>query len=635
MSSFRLPSEMTARPIKVLLVDDDEDDFILTRDFFSEIKRQTYEIEWASSYEKALEIIASREHDIYLFDYRLGGRSGLELMKEAQAHGNHGPMILLTGQSEHDIDLKAMHAGAEDFLVKAELNAKALERAVRYAIERKSAEREIQKLAAFPRWNPNPVLEFAADGTLTYSNDAAQAMAHSLQKLLLTEILPPNFQTIVTECLANGRKKTNLQTAIGDRTFAWSFIPIHASKVVHCYATEITERLNLEAQLRHSVKMEAVGQLAAGVAHDFNNILTIIQGHADLLLHKINADPQSEKPLKQICLASERAGNLIRQLLMFSRKQVMQHKFLDLKEVITNLMQMLQRFLGEHIALEIHHAADLPTIYGDTGMIEQVMMNLSVNARDAMPRGGRLSIRSSLVKLNDTQLLRNRNAEARSGDFVCLSVTDTGCGMDEQTINRIFEPFFTTKEVGKGTGLGLATAYGIVQQHHGWIEVESRLEVGSTFKVFLPARGKKAAEKPAAPSQLVAHGGRETILVVEDEPALRMLVVEILQLYGYRVFQAQSGAAALEVWKERKKEIDLLLTDMVMPDAISGRELAERLLKDSPGLKVIYTSGYSPGMAGQDTALLVGFNFLPKPYPPSRLAELVRFCLNKEPDKSA
>lgn len=621
---------MNPRLIKVLLVDDDEDDFILTRELFSEVKNQSYELEWASSYDKALEIIRARDHDVYLFDYRLGAYSGLDLLKEIQAADKRIPVIFLTGQTEGDVDVEAMHAGAEDFLVKAHLNPTSLEHAVRYAIERKRAENEIQKLAAFPRWNPNPVFEFAANGELTYSNDAANTLAESLGKKAPAEILPPDVKGIIQRCLGDGGEKIGLHTSIGDRTIAWSFIPIHASRVVHCYAIEITERLNLEAQLRHSVKMEAVGQLAAGVAHDFNNILTIIQGHADLLLHRINSDPQNEKPLKQICLASERAGALIRQLLMFSRKQVMQHRYLDLKEVTTNLMQMLQRFLGEHIALEIHHPPELPAIHGDTGMIEQVLMNLSVNARDAMPKGGKLILSTSVVDLHDTAILRNRNSAARSGKFVCMSITDSGCGMDEKTKCHIFEPFFTTKEVGKGTGLGLATVYGIVQQHQGWVEVESEIGKGSTFKIFLPACGKASSEK-AGPTELSARGGKETILVVEDEPALRMLVVEILQLYGYRVYQAQSGTAALGVWAEHKARIDLLLTDMVMPDGISGRELAERLQKEKSALKVVYTSGYSPGMAGKDTALLTGFNFLPKPYPPTRLAEVVRQCLNKTP----
>jgi len=206
--------------------------------------------------------------------------------------------------------------------------------------------------------------------------------------------------------------------------------------------------------------------------------------------------------------------------------------------------------------------------------------------------------------------------------------------MDEKTLKRIFEPFFTTKEVGKGTGLGLATVYGIVEQHHGWVEAESEPGKGSTLSIHLPVSEDKANVRSSAPSQLTEHGGKETILVVEDEPSLRLLVVEILQIYGYRVFQAASGRVALGVWEEHKGEIDLLLTDMVMPDGVSGRELADRLLKENPELKVIYTSGYSPGMAGTDTSRLTGFNFLPKPYPPSRLAELVRFCLNKKNEPS-
>ncbi|MEO7300631.1 MAG: response regulator [Verrucomicrobiota bacterium] len=617
---------MNSRPIKVLLVDDDEDDFILTRDLFSEIKTRIYEVDWASSYEKALEKIGQSEHDVYLFDYRLGGRSGLDLLKQAQQSGSNIPVIVLTGQSEQEVDIEAMYAGAEDYLVKKELTAKTLERAVRYAIERKRNEKQIQKLAAFPRWNPNPVLEFSATGELTYSNAAAQALATSLGKPFLTDILPPNVGQLVKECLASDGEKINLQTSIDDRTFGWQFIPIPLSHVVHGYATEITGRLNLETQLRHSMKMEAVGQLAAGVAHDFNNILTIIQGHADLLLHKIKADSQSEIPLKQICLAAERAGSLIRQLLMFSRKQVMQHTFLDLNEVVDRLTQMLRGFLGEHIAIETHSPEKLPLVYADTGMIEQVLMNLAVNARDAMPKGGRLVFSTSTVMFEKISALQN--PEARPGQFVCLKVSDTGCGMDAETLHRIFEPFFTTKEVGKGTGLGLATVYGIVKQHYGWVEVESHKGAGSTFKIYLPATENKTAVKAKETSKPFAEGGNETILVVEDEPALRQLVVEILQIYGYQILQAESGVHALKIWKEHAGEIDLLLTDMVMPDGISGRELADLLLKENENLAIVYTSGYSPGMAGQDTALLAGFNFLPKPYPPSRLAEVIRLCLN-------
>jgi two-component system, cell cycle sensor histidine kinase and response regulator CckA len=385
--------------------------------------------------------------------------------------------------------------------------------------------------------------------------------------------------------------------------------------------------------------MEAVGQLAAGVAHDFNNILTIIQGHADLLMHSPDLAAKSEKSVRQIAVAAERASQLINQLLMFSRKQVMQQRQVNLNELIQNIIPMLRGLLGEHIALEFNSAPDLPALCIDVGMIEQVVVNLVINARDAMRRGGRLVLATSQKTLEPVSLVLN--PEARPGHFVCLTVADTGCGMDAKMLSHMFEPFFTTKEPGKGTGLGLATVYGIVKQHQGWVVVESQLDQGSTFTVFLPC-GEKPAEAPSAgqtPNPLRLPSamslGDETILVVEDEPALRELVVNILELCGYRILQARSGVEAVRVWEQHKSEIDLLLTDMVMPEGMSGRQLAERLQAEDPALKVIYTSGYSPGMAGKDIALLEGFNFLAKPYPPSRLAHVVRDCLDGKQDPRA
>jgi len=616
---------VTDRPIRVLLVEDDEEDFILTRSLFGEIENTVYEVEWVSNAAEAIHCFEARRHDVYLIDYRLGAANGLELLALAQKMRLPAPVIMLTGQGEPDVDLAAMRAGAADFLVKGEITASFLERSVRYAIEGKRAALEIEKLAAFRRCNPNPVVEFAASGLMTYSNEAAESMARSIGESSLAPLLPPDMAQIVVESLRSGDTR-QFQTSRGARSFAWSFVPIPESQVVHGYATEITERLNLEAQLRHSVKMEAVGQLAAGVAHDFNNILTVIQGHANLLLESAQPNSTQIKPLTQITLSAEKAGNLIRQLLMFSRKQVMQSRHIDLNEVIHNITRMLQRMMGEDIAVEVVEHVGLPSVYGDTGMIEQVLMNLAVNSRDAMPRGGKFTIATTVESFEESATVLN--PEARAGDFVCLTVADTGCGMDPITLNRIFEPFFTTKEVGKGTGLGLATVYGIVKQHQGWIEVDSNVGLGTTFRLFFPSTAKTAQPLQGAPHSEKVRGGDETILVVEDEPALRDLVTGILVLYGYRVLSASSGVDALHVWERHRDEIDLLLTDMVMPEGISGRELGERLLKQEPELKVIYTSGYSPGMSGKDFALLEGFNFLPKPYPPTRLAEVVRECLD-------
>jgi two-component system, cell cycle sensor histidine kinase and response regulator CckA len=906
--------------IKILLVEDDEDDFIIARELLSEIKGQRFALDWAKTFEEGLKQMPRNQHEVVLVDYRLGARNGVELLRLALDAGCQAPIILLTGSGEHEIDLEAMQAGAADYLVKAQLQAYALERSIRYALqrkraaalaafeqarlaafgadvglaltrrdslpgilqhcaqamvqylnaalaqisvfdprknafvphaaagpvcerartpgelpkvkldldslvrgkpnlirhlagdarvrdqgliqsqglcsyaahplvledklvglmslftqeplteqilqelgsvangislcierkhsaqaldasevkyrtmvenikevifqmdefghwtflnpawaavtgfevkstlgtffveyiheddreknshiflqllerkleycryetrfltkqgmvgwaevfvqltlntdgslhgmsgsltditERKLAECAIQKLAAFPQVNPNPVLEFSADGSLSYVNEAARDTAKALGKEEVLDILPPNAQLIARECLAAGQKRLREEVSLCGRTITWSFFPISASQVVHCYGFDVTEMQNLEAQFRHAQKLESVGQLAAGVAHDFNNVLTVIQGYSECLLNQPQRDQTSTNALKQIGDAARRAAALTRQLLLFSRKQVIQTRVLDLNSVLQNVSNMLVRLLGEDVALQSEYAEGLPRLEADTGMLEQVVMNLAVNSRDAMPRGGKLFIGTAAVEI-DADYSR-QHADSRPGDFICLTVRDTGTGMDSKTLERIFEPFFSTKEVGKGTGLGLATVYGIVKQHQGWIEVTSELGVGTTFKIYFPAL--PAFEQASAPEAAAAgpvRGGKETVLVVEDEPMLRELVRDVLKGYDYHVVEAGSGAEALRVWDEFEGRIDLLLTDMVMPEGMSGRELAEQLRKRQPALKVIYSSGYSPDAMGRDfghsdTA------FLSKPYLPPQLARVVRQSLD-------
>jgi PAS domain S-box-containing protein len=389
---------------------------------------------------------------------------------------------------------------------------------------------------------------------------------------------------------------------------------------------DLTERLELEAQLRHAQKLESVGQLAAGVAHDFNNILNVILGYASLLLARPQRDPELTEPLKEIAGAAERAANLTRQLLTFSRKQIMQLRVVDLSQIVSQVLNMLRRLLGEHVGLQFRCGANLPLIHADTSMMEQLLVNLAVNARDSMPKGGQLTITLSAVNLGEEEA--KRNPEARPGSFICLSVADTGCGMDAQTLSRIFEPFFTTKDVGKGTGLGLASVYGMVKQHSGWIEVKSAPGRGSTFDVYLPAAAQTpATPEPGAPTPSV-RGGGETILVVEDEPALRELACQILRRYGYEVLSAATGLEALKVWTRHATRIDLLLTDMVMPGGLSGADLADQVHAQNPKLKVICTSGYSHEIANLNAVLREGWRFLPKPYSPMTLAASVRQCLD-------
>lgn len=390
-------------------------------------------------------------------------------------------------------------------------------------------------------------------------------------------------------------------------------------------AQDVAERALLERQLRQAQKMEAIGQLAAGVAHDFNNILTVIQGHSGLMRQKLDAQSPQTKSLEQISKAANRAATLVRQLLMFSRKQVMQFRYLDLNDALGNAIKMLERLVGEHVQIDFRPQGSLPTVHADPSMMEQIAMNLAVNARDAMPNGGRFSITTSLETIHRAPT--PIDLEQRDGEYVCLTFSDTGTGMDTQILSRIFEPFFTTKPVGKGTGLGLSTVFGIVRQHQGWVEVASKPDHGTTFRVYFPA-SQQPVEKTEPVVDTVLRTGHETVLVAEDEDALREMVVQVLKIQGYTVLEASSGRHALEVWEHACRPIDLLVTDMVMPGGIMGGELAERLLSQSPCLKVIYTSGYSPGMAGKDASLLEGRNFLPKPYSIGKLAQFVRECLD-------
>ncbi|HWI57473.1 MAG TPA: ATP-binding protein [Bacillota bacterium] len=496
------------------------------------------------------------------------------------------------------------------------------------AVAHKRAQEEMEKLAAFAQLNPNPAMELAADGTLTYFNNAALNLARSMGATTPGTILPPKIASIVQTCLTDRQSRVQLETKIELRTLSWSFHPVPASQVVHAYVEDTTDRLSLEAQLRQSQKMESVGQLAAGVAHDFNNMLTIIQGHAGLLMLRSAQRPELLDSAQAIQFAAERAANLTRQLLMFSRKNIMQPTLLDLREVVANLSKMLQRLLGETIRLEFLPPVEMPLIQADAGMVEQVIMNLAVNARDAMARGGTLTISTTPMEVDAGYA--QVHPEARPGAFVCLRVSDTGCGMSAATMARIFEPFFTTKEVGKGTGLGLATVYGIIKQHEGWIEVASEPGHGSTFSIYFPAtRQPVEAKSPVVAPATAVRGGQETILVVEDEPVLRELAHTILADCGYHILEAGSGREALEIWERHHSRIDLVLTDMVMPEGISGMDLAQKLHLTKPRLKIIFASGYSMDDLDTDFVRNGHAAFLQKPYTHLSLPKAVRDCLDK------
>ena len=388
---------------------------------------------------------------------------------------------------------------------------------------------------------------------------------------------------------------------------------------------DITARKALEAQLLQAQKMEAVGRLAGGVAHDFNNLLMAIMGYGELIRSSLVKDDPLYKYSEDILKATERAASLTQQLLAFSRRQVMQPQVLNLNRVAADLEKMLRRLIGEHIELEIVAGPDLGAVKADPGQIDQIIMNLAVNARDAMPTGGRLILATANIEFTASH--KCYSAAAPPGRYVRLSVSDTGSGMDAETLDHIFEPFFTTKEVGKGTGLGLPMVYGIVKQNRGYIEVDSRPGQGATFTIYLP-RLEAAVEAPGARISLAAKlEGSETILVVEDEDALRTLLCRFFRLYGYNVMEARHGGEALLICERHPGPIHLMVTDVVMPQ-MSGKELADRLAPLHPEMTVFFMSGYTDSDLTGYGAPESSQHFIPKPFRPMDLVKKVRDFLD-------
>ncbi len=493
---------------------------------------------------------------------------------------------------------------------------------------------------------PDSIYLIDLEGTFVDGNKAAEELAGYARSeligksfLTLNLLAPPDLLKAVESLRRNKQgeptgpteldliRKDGRTVPVEIRTFP---VGVGNQSLVLGVARDLTERKQLEGQLRQAQKMEAVGQLAAGVAHDFNNMLAVIRGNADLMLMDAGQwGALASEGLKNIIGASEKAANLTRQLLIFSRKQALRPQPLQLNDLIRNLVKMLERTIRKDIRLECVYADLLPCVQADPGMLEQVLLNLVVNARDAMPHGGHMQIATESLTL--TAAHAAANPEARAGEFVGLNISDTGVGIAPEHLDRVFEPFFTTKEPGKGTGLGLATVYGIVKQHAGWIDLTSQ-PGGTRFRILLPAMTVSVPGAMVRESETPVRGGTERILLVEDDFAVRVLTERLLTGQGYRVWTAASAEEALDIWRAHASEIDLLLTDLVMPGTLSGRELAERLQSEKPLLKVIFASGYSPDIAGSNTDFIrrLKAHFLPKPCPSHLILQTVRSCLDAD-----
>lgn len=556
-----------------------------------------------------------------------------------------GLLVVLHDQSMNHADVELNKSILTVFAARAGAE---LER-VRAAAARRQSEERFREIAR----HINEVfwIRDAATFELLYISPAYETVwGRSCDELLaqpehwFTAIIPEDrlrIQHATTEQSVTGSYDVEYQITRPDgkiRRIHDRAVPVRddTGKVVRIIgvAEDITRHRELEAQLRQSQKMEAVGQLSGGVAHDFNNLLAVISGNVSLLELDHTLLPDQREAINEIKHSSERAATLTRQLLAFSRRQTLQPRNLDLNGVLENMGKMCRRILGEDIEMTLRFASRPAIVCADPGMMEQVLLNLVVNARDAMPLGGKLDVTISLVELPPPSA--GSPAGARAGKFVVLTVQDNGTGIAPEILPRIFEPFFTTKDVGKGTGLGLATVYGIIQQHQGWITVQSTVAQGTRFDIHLPQLADNLRPDTTPYALRQPGGGAETILLVEDEPALRKLVVRVLSRLGYQILEAGSGQQALEVWQHHRGQIHLLLTDMVMPDGLGGAELARRLQSEEPQLNVVLMSGYNPESLQSGKTWQEGVNFIAKPFDQAAIASVVRAALDgkKKPSRT-
>jgi len=630
-------------PIRLLLVEDSEDDALL---LLRELKRGGYEpTHERVATEAGLAAALDRQSwDLVIGDHSMPGFSGIAALVLVRGRGLDVPFICVSGTITEDMAVAAMKAGASDWVSKGQLKrlVPAVDRELREAKGRATLRATEASYGTMVEQAPVGIYRSTPEGNLLAVN---AALVRLLGYDSTDEVLgltmgrdvyadPAERQRLVDRDTYTDREYDEVEATWKRKDGRLLTVQLsvrasrNAARRVEYYETfvrDVTEQRRLQTQLVQSQKMEAVGRLAGGIAHDFNNLLTVITTSCDLLLEDLDAKDPKREDVDQVRKAADGAAALTRQLLAFSRQQVLTPQVVNLGDVVYGVEKMLRRVIGEDVDLVTVLGADAGAVKADVGQLEQVLMNLAVNARDAMPTGGKLTIETANVE-HDPDYAREQEA-APVSRFVMLAVSDTGTGMDEATKARIFEPFFTTKELGKGTGLGLATVYGIVRQSGGFIWVYSEPGLGTTFKIYLPQVDAPAQAGTATSAPGPSRQGTETVLLVEDAAAVRSVIHEALARQGYTVLEAPNGGEALAIAARHPGPIHLLLTDVVMP-GLSGRQLADQLARVRPDTKVLYTSGYTNDAVVRHGVLESGIAYLQKPFTLDGLARKVREVLD-------
>ena len=633
-------------PIRILLVGPREEDFFLIRDALGARDPFRMSLDHIQTLEDAQEQLAQHSYDLVLLQQESDEKLVSEVLHRLRHHDRSIPLLVLTEHADETALADAVRGSFCECLGRDELDQSSFVRTVRWAsnLHRREQQFEetLRKLHSAVEQSADIVVITNREGRIEYVNPAferimgyqrAEVLGASPRLLKSGEHSPEFYQdmwrTLLSGSVFRGvminRKKTG-ESVVVEKTIT----PVRNSQgeITHfiCNDRDISEVRRLETALFQAQKMDAIGQLAGGVAHDFNNLLMVISSYAELMLDEIQPDHRLHRNVQEILGAARRAADLTRQLLAFGRKQMQTLQVVDLNSVLQNVTRLLPRLIGEDIEVRALAGPELGRVRVDPGQIEQVVMNLATNARDAMPSGGTLTLETRNVQLDETYV--HAGNLMHPGEYVLLEVTDTGSGIPPEHLPHIFEPFYTSKEQGKGTGLGLATVYGIVKQSGGYIWVYSERNLGTTFKIYFPRVRSKAdgeAGKTVLPAESEIRGS-ETLLVVEDEGAVRRAACDFLKRNGYHVLEAGSGKEALEVIRRHQGPVHMMVTDVVLP-AMSGAQLADFLVAEHPEMKILFVSGYAEKIIAAHGPLHVRAGFLQKPFSLRELAVKVRETL--------